>query len=111
MESENGSMTVATNGWENSLMIAKIKYLTREQLDTPLAELELYGLESKDVNVLETQLDCVYVKDLEAVRERELMKVQNIGEVVVLRIRRALQNFVEGNQIKTVEECLNMGED
>ena len=85
--------------------------LTKEQLNTPLAELELYGMSIREINALETELDCMYVKDLEGVEVSDLLAIDNIGKTLAANTQRALQNFVARNRIKTPRQCIVLKKD
>lgn len=79
---------------------------TSEQLDTPLAELEIYGLSYRTCGLLEEGFGLLYVKDLGTVTEKKLLEGRLIGMGVVEEIRRALGNFLAGKPVKTVDECV-----
>lgn len=82
--------------------------VTREQLETPLAELEVYGLSPRTCGLLEDKFGCLYVGDLGDVTEEMLLERPLIGEGTVAEIRRALTNFLKGKPAKTIDECVEM---
>ena len=82
--------------------------LTEQQLTTPLAEFELYGMTVREINLLES-IGCIYVKDLEGIEVEDLLEPENGGDNFVYSVQYALRNFINGNQIKSIKACLAKG--
>lgn len=74
-----------------------------------IADLELYGLSSRGIRVLEEKVGFLYVDELRYVDAFELSSLPNVGEKMIEEIRTALRNWVSGRQVKTVEECIHGG--
>jgi hypothetical protein len=72
----------------------------------PISELELYGLSLRDIELLESELNFLYVDQFATLSEAELLATRNVGDTTVEHIRCALRNFVAGRKVKTVAECL-----
>jgi len=68
---------------------------TREQLETPLAELEEYGLDVRIVSILEMRYDAVYIKDLIKIDSTQLEATAGLGPVRLNQLREAIKNCFE----------------
>jgi DNA-directed RNA polymerase alpha subunit len=61
----------------------------KKRLDTPLAEL----LEQRTVNVLEEELNVLYVKDLVPISRTEILRLPNVGPNAVRTIVERLDDL------------------
>ena len=62
--------------------------------DVPIAELEYIGLPLRIINALEeSKYKLIYIKDLLAVSEAEISKIDNLGSSGVKLIYEVLKNF------------------
>ncbi len=84
---------------------------TDEQRDTPLAELELFGLSCRLCNMLEADCQAIYVRDLLHIKCETLASIPYFGPKGIQQVQEALRNFHDGRQVKTIEECLGDNED
>ena len=72
--------------------------VTREQLDTPLAELEGELLDLHLLNLLEDGFGAIYVRDLVDVEEADLLAVPNVGLRTVEKIGGVLAEFLRSSE-------------
>lgn len=71
--------------------------VTLEQLMTPLAELEPYGIDPRSVNTLERYCGMMYVGDLVGIKANDLMdNGRRVGPELVRKLRCALSAFLNG---------------
>lgn len=84
--------------------------LTDEQLDTPLAELEIYGLSCRSCNKLEDEFGAIYVRDLIGAQPEDLLALEYFGHTMIRELRLALRNLRDDCIVKTVNECLESKE-
>lgn len=81
-------------------------FWTDAQLDTPLADLEVYGLSYRSIGALEDRLGCLYLRDLVGRSEEEIGSIPWSGRAALSELREAVENFVSGRIVKTEAECL-----
>jgi|GEM_PF-5110663 len=70
-----------------------------------IAELELYGLSYRTINILDDH-DYIWIRDLEQLDPEELLTWRNVAERTLEEITAALRNYHSGHQTKTVRECV-----
>ena len=80
--------------------------LTDEQLATPLAELEIYGLSCRACNKLKEEFGAIYVRDLVGAQPEDLIVLAYFGHTMIRELRLALRNLRDNCIVKTVEQCL-----
>jgi len=75
-----------------------------------IAELEVYGVSVKVINALEVAFGYIYVDDLRGVTKEYLLANKRrhdaLGADGIAELRAALRRFVDGDPIKTPEECV-----
>ena len=71
-----------------------------------IADLEVYGLPIREINILEESGGLLYVDQLRSVTEVQLMRYRNFGVHGLELVRAALRRWVAGRPVKTVEECV-----
>ena len=79
---------------------------TKEQKETFLAELELYGLTELRIAWLEEKLGAIRVGDLIKISEAKMRREWGLDPATVRTITRALDRFRKGTPTRTVEEIL-----
>jgi len=57
------------NGFKKNIFTV---FLTQQQEDTPIAELQRYGLDVRIINLLENDFGAIYIRDLVGLTEEEL---------------------------------------
>ena len=67
----------------------------QEFLNTPITELELYGLRLRWINMLENRMGVRFVRDLEGVSEKDLLGLSSFGKCAVLSLRNALAELLK----------------
>ena len=67
---------------------------TQQQLDTPVAELERFGLGVQTIDILENRRGIVYMRDLVKLDERDILNIPMIGEKRLDGLKRAMDAFV-----------------
>ncbi|MCE5269505.1 MAG: hypothetical protein LLG00_16635 [Planctomycetaceae bacterium] len=70
-----------------------------------IADLEVYGLPVREINLLEDRLGLVFVDELQEVDEGELRSSGGMGPKSVSVVRTAMERFLAGRPIKTPKEC------
>jgi hypothetical protein len=73
-----------------------------------IADLEIYGLSVRAITGLEEDLGVIYVDQLQNVTEAAIRAIPHFGPVMVGEVRTALQNWLAGQPVKTVRECIEM---
>jgi hypothetical protein len=73
-----------------------------------IADLEVYGLSVRVINLLEEGLGLIYLDQLEAVGEEDLLACRQIGEREVRKLASALRRRRERRPVKTVDDCVRM---
>ena len=70
-------------------------------LDTPIAELEPYGLSVRTIGLLECKLKAVYFRDLVKVTRKHFFAERGLNDSAMAEIRKALRNFSTGKSVKS----------
>jgi len=83
--------------------------LTEQDLDTPIAELERYGMECRWLNKLDDN-GFRTIRDLVGVTEAQLLAIPQVRESFVANLKSALRNFAAGTPTKTRWECMGITE-
>jgi hypothetical protein len=83
---------------EDSLRIAHSKLGPEEKLDTPLAELECYGLTVRTISQLGEHLDVHYVYQFVQTTARTMKTVKVISDATVKQARMAVRAFMKNQQ-------------
>jgi hypothetical protein len=68
--------------------------ITREQLETPIAQLEEYGLPVRCIVKLEKQFNAVYIKDLQGMTVDKLAAAYGWGPRYIGQLQKALQAYI-----------------
>jgi len=68
--------------------------LTDELLDEPVAVLEEHGLSVRVINLLEEQLDIVYIRDAQKISRRMLLDGKGIGKKVLKEFQDAMVKYI-----------------
>lgn len=61
-------------------------------LDSPIAELEPFGLDIKFIGCLEAEFG-LYIKDLQHQRSDDLLRLRNLGQKSAIRVSNALAAY------------------
>jgi len=74
-------------------------------LDTPIAELELFGLPLRTINHLEERHGVIYFRDLRRLTRAQFLAGVNAGKTMLAELERAMVRFLDGKPVKTPEQC------
>jgi hypothetical protein len=83
-----------------------MSYLESEDERATIADLELYGLPIREINILEEHGGLLYVDQLCGESARDLLGLKSFGPRGLNLLRVALSNWQAHFQVKTVEECV-----
>lgn len=67
--------------------------LTVEQMDEPIAVLEVYGLSTRTISMLEDNFDAVYIRDLRKYTVDDIRDVDEFGEKTVREMIEVIRRF------------------
>lgn len=70
--------------------------ITKVQLDTPIAELEGYGVDVRNIGIIENRLNILYVGQLLQLTPQELLNVKQLGPTGVQEIQDGVKLFLSG---------------
>jgi hypothetical protein len=72
--------------------------MTREELlDTPIAELEGWGVEPHTVSILEEALGAIYIRDLVSYTPREFIRCKGAGPRSLDSLQAGLRSYAAGD--------------
>lgn len=75
--------------------------ITKAQLDTPIAELEGYGVDVRNIGIIENRLNILYVGQLLQLTPQELLNVKQLGPTGVQEIQDGVKLFLSGKPPNT----------
>ena len=81
----------------------------QDQDRATIADLELYGLPLRTINLLEKQFGFLYVDQLAGLTPESLLAVPNSGPTVLATLQQALRDWIANRPVKTVAACVEMG--
>lgn len=70
-----------------------------------ISELELYGLSIRTIERLDDH-GYVWIDDLQELTAEEFLGWAHAGEKMLAELRAALQNYLDGRMIRTVDSCV-----
>jgi len=83
--------------------------LNEPDLDTPIAELERYGLSLRMIEALDNA-GMYRIRHLIGVTERYLLSLPQVRHISVAEVRIAIENFLAGEPTKSKWDCMGVSE-
>lgn len=70
-----------------------------ERVNEPIVELERYGLTLRVVNFLENGLGAIYIRDLQPLKDEDILTVGHVAEKELKVLKESLKNFMTAETI------------
>jgi len=67
-------------------------------LDVAVAELEMHGLNVRQIDLIENKLGIIWLRDLKHVDERELLGVKEFGDCCMRRLKSSIESMSRERQ-------------
>lgn len=77
-----------------------------EEYRPSIADMEVFGLSERVVNMLEEKLGILYADELLGMDEARLLGLRGFGKRRIREVLEAIANLKAGNVVKTPRECL-----